>query len=271
MIKSKQIVNRKGFTLIELLVVISIIALLMAILIPALNKAKEYGKRAMCLSNLHQLTLAWMLYEQANNGKIVNGGTGVGGEGYIPRDEDGWLHNTPTGKENDMEEQKKAIKEGALYPYCGDVKLYRCPSGKRGDMCTYGISDVMNGGSSSTDNTSGILKSYSQIRRPAERLVFVDEGLWTFRGYAVLWRRAIWYDPPTIRHNNGGTFSFADGHSEYWKWKEAETIRLGKLGEHEENLLNTPQNQPDRSRDLLKLQKAAWGDKLGYTPKVAPW
>ena len=263
--------RRKGFTLIELLVVISIIALLMAIFLPSLQKAKEYGKRALCLNNLHQLTLAWMLYADRNNDKLVNAGTGVGGEGYIPLDEDGWVHNTPNGKEKDIEEQKKAIKEGALYPYCSNIKLYRCPSGIKDKMWTYGISDVMNGSSKYTDNTTGVLKSYSQIRRPAERLVFVDEGHCTYLGYAVLWKSAKWYDPPTLRHNNGGTFSFADGHSEYWKWKEAETIRLGKLGEQEEgNLRETPQKQPEKSRDLLKLQKAAWG-KLGYTPKVTPW
>ncbi|GAJ23796.1 unnamed protein product, partial [marine sediment metagenome] len=52
----------RGFTLVELLVVIAIIALLMAILMPALNRAKEQGKRAVCLSNLRQLTLAWIMY-----------------------------------------------------------------------------------------------------------------------------------------------------------------------------------------------------------------
>jgi len=63
----------EGFTLVELLVVIAIIALLMAILLPALNRAREQGKRIVCLSNLKQLTLAWMNYATANNEKLVNG------------------------------------------------------------------------------------------------------------------------------------------------------------------------------------------------------
>ena len=54
--------QRRGFTLIELLVVIAVIAILMAILMPALNKAREIGKRAVCLSNLKQLTLGWTMY-----------------------------------------------------------------------------------------------------------------------------------------------------------------------------------------------------------------
>jgi prepilin-type N-terminal cleavage/methylation domain-containing protein len=61
--------RREGFTLIELLVVIAIIAILMAILIPTLNRARELGKRATCLSNLKQLTLAWIMYADDNEGR----------------------------------------------------------------------------------------------------------------------------------------------------------------------------------------------------------
>ena len=60
-----------GFTLIELLVVIAIIAILMAILIPTLNRAREQGKRAVCLSNLKQMMLAWMMYADDNDDKVV--------------------------------------------------------------------------------------------------------------------------------------------------------------------------------------------------------
>ena len=64
--------RNKGFTLIELLVVIAIIAVLMAILMPSLNRAKEQGKRAACLANLKQMTLAWLMYNDENDGLIVN-------------------------------------------------------------------------------------------------------------------------------------------------------------------------------------------------------
>ena len=65
--------NRIGFTLIELLVVIAIIAILMAILMPALNRVKEQGKRIVCENNLKTLQLSWIMYADENDGKIVNG------------------------------------------------------------------------------------------------------------------------------------------------------------------------------------------------------
>jgi prepilin-type N-terminal cleavage/methylation domain-containing protein len=63
----------KGFTLIELLVVIAVISLLIALLIPALRAAREQGQKAVCLSNLRQLTLAWLLYADEHDGKFVYG------------------------------------------------------------------------------------------------------------------------------------------------------------------------------------------------------
>ena len=65
--------RKKGFTLIELLVVIAIIALLMAILIPVASGARERGQRVVCLSNLRQLTMAWIAYADDHDGKIVDG------------------------------------------------------------------------------------------------------------------------------------------------------------------------------------------------------
>ncbi len=75
------VLRRVGFTLIELLVVIAIIAILMAIMMPALNRAKEQGKRAVCLNNLRQLTLAWIMYADENDDRIVNGEAAGGGDG----------------------------------------------------------------------------------------------------------------------------------------------------------------------------------------------
>src|SRR3990172_8033711 len=81
-----------GFTLIELLVVITVIAILVAILIPVVNLARERGQRAVCLSNLRQLTLAWVAYADEHNSKLVCGSTfslTIGGPGRQRLE--GWL------------------------------------------------------------------------------------------------------------------------------------------------------------------------------------
>ena len=263
--------RRNGFTLIELLVVIAIIALLMAILIPTLNRAREQGKRAACLSNVKQLGLAWVLYADDNDNKIVNGCTGVAGQGNVPTDEDGWVHWAGYTDEISEAEQIKAIKDGALFPYVNSEKLYKCPTGLRGEMRTYAIVDSMNGWPGGPN-----VKNRVDIRRPGERLVFLDEGWVTFASWSVPYDREAWWgglvtspgilaadnrhkDPPPVRHGNGTNFSFADGHSEYWKWKDPRTISYGKLQ------VGTSPGQPG-NQDLHRVQKAMWG-KLGYTPR----
>ncbi|MFC1781854.1 type II secretion system protein [Planctomycetota bacterium] len=107
----------KGFTLVELLVVISVIAILMAVLMPALSRAREAGKRAVCLSNLKQLQLAWDLYADDNGGKICGAG---GGDENRPG-EVGWIERIwATDWNNDQlpeEEQIAGIQGGAIWHY----------------------------------------------------------------------------------------------------------------------------------------------------------
>lgn len=76
--------HKQAFTLIELLVVIAIIAILASLLMPALSRAKQEGKRAVCLSNLKQLSLMWMMYADDNNDAIVNGLNSRNAEGETP-------------------------------------------------------------------------------------------------------------------------------------------------------------------------------------------
>jgi prepilin-type N-terminal cleavage/methylation domain-containing protein/prepilin-type processing-associated H-X9-DG protein len=244
-----------GFTLIELLVVIAIIAILMAILMPVLHKAREQGKRAVCLHNLEQLTIAWIMYADDNEDKIVNGNTGVGSDCHDPYDETKrcWV----CWPESDSQKDKiKAIKDGLLFSYCPNVKLYKCPTGIRGEMRTYSIVDAMNGAPVIPGTKGLVIKNRMKIRRPGERFVFVDEGRTTPVSWTVYYDRESWWDPVPIRHGNGTNFSFADGHSEYWKWRDKRTIKFGRV---------PVENPQPGNEDLHKVQKAAWG-RLGYTP-----
>jgi len=102
--------KKEGFTLIELLVVIAIIAVLMAILMPALNRVKEQGKRATCLSNLKQLTLAWIMYADENDDNLVNGDSG---EYSIHAKETPWVLSD-WGSNMTERTKIEAIKKGEL-------------------------------------------------------------------------------------------------------------------------------------------------------------
>jgi prepilin-type N-terminal cleavage/methylation domain-containing protein/prepilin-type processing-associated H-X9-DG protein len=239
--------RHKGFTLVELLVVIAIIALLMAILMPALHRAREQGKRVVCLSDCKQLVLAWMMYAEDNDDKIVPGRTST----------NCWVRYLDPDV-HPKEDLIQAVKDELLYPYVPNIGLYKCPTGIRKEVVTYAIVDAMNGHDRITGvEANQIIKNMLKIRRPSERAVFIDEGKLTPTSWTVYYEREEWWDRPPVRHGNGTNFSFADGHSEYWKWKDSRTISLGK---EEHNTFSQ-----DYNLDLRKAQKAAWG-KLGYTP-----
>ena len=237
--------GRRGFTLVELLVVIAIIALLMAILLPALNRAREQGKRAVCLNNVKQLTLGWIMYADDNDGKICAANVG--------HSKFGWVAQMDASDPPD--EQIKAIKSGKLYEYCKNLKLYKCPTGIRGELRTYSAVSSMNtipGGS----KKGKVFKNRMNIPRQAERIVFIDEGHISNYAYNVFYNQPKWLDIPPLRHGNGTNFSFVDGHSEYWKWKNPLTVKFGK-GEQ-----GASDNQPG-NEDLERTQRGIWGE-LGY-------
>jgi prepilin-type N-terminal cleavage/methylation domain-containing protein/prepilin-type processing-associated H-X9-DG protein len=276
--------SRKGFTLIELLVVIAIIAVLMAILMPSLNRAREQGKRASCLSNLKQLQLAWIAYASDNDDRIVNGEAEYGTAGLCSTPTSGrhryekWWVGTDchsgymTGQKLPVDQQLSAIRLGALYPFVPADKAYQCPTGVRGEMRTYTATDAMNGlyrdGTHNGEVGTRVGKTVLWVKKttdvvqpgPSSRLVFLDEGRVTPDSYACHYLNARWWDPPHVRHGDGTNVSFVDGHSDYWKWESKETIDVGKMP--------NPMHQyvpksPEAMEDLQRMQKALWG-RLGY-------
>jgi prepilin-type N-terminal cleavage/methylation domain-containing protein/prepilin-type processing-associated H-X9-DG protein len=269
----------KAFTLIELLVVIAIIAILMAILMPTLKRAKEQGKRAVCLNNLKQLTLCWILYCDDNEDKIVNGAP-LGREGQadpgtgshaneIPWVGRAWHANYQSGVQLPENVQTNAIIRGAMWSYVKELGLYRCPTGHRGELVTYAAMDGANGLSRTDTVKPGCwLKKRNEIKgSPTYRMVYIDEGWVTPDSFATHYNTESWWDDPTVRHGDGTNFGFADGHAEYHKWMGVETIKEGRLRDrtHPDNNF-VPQTEESK-KDLHYVQKGCWGD-LGYTPSV---
>jgi prepilin-type N-terminal cleavage/methylation domain-containing protein/prepilin-type processing-associated H-X9-DG protein len=292
-----------GFTLIELLIVIAIIALLMAILIPALNKAKEHGKRAVCLSNLRQLTTSWIMYSDENNDKIVNGAAAGGNPCTLPSTcSDLLAAQAPTDPTNNQYKelpwigngwgdwclglypsedcQRCAMTSGALWRYVKEPQIYHCPTGMKGQFVSYTIMDNMNGWAWRRAGAPGSLcfKNRNQIKNAAQKIVFMDEGRLTPDSFAVNYNTWGWWDGPFVRHGNGTTVSLADGHAAWWLWKDKATVALGKLKDSANPcLLMTAQPNNWTSpgswscaafNDFYKIRTSCWGPKLpsGITP-----
>ncbi|OHB66933.1 MAG: hypothetical protein A2Y76_03780 [Planctomycetes bacterium RBG_13_60_9] len=236
----------RGFTLIELLVVIAVIAVLMAILMPALQRAREQGQRAVCMNTLKQLNLCWIMYADDNDDRLVNGEAGIAPGGANHPREPFWVgkcwdqYGTKGGARLNRMTQTAAIQSGIFWAggYVRDLGAFACPTGIRDEMLTYNIMDGVNGMPRAGTVNSGVpamangkkiwVKKRGDIFDPAHRLVFIDEGWATPDSFAVHWNSTwTWWDQPVVRHGDGTIVSFADGHVEYRKWKGMTTIKWG--------------------------------------------
>ncbi|MCK4998069.1 MAG: type II secretion system protein [Anaerohalosphaera sp.] len=235
--------KRRGFTLIELLVVISIIALLLAILMPSLGMVKRKAQGVVCMSNNRQIGIAWFTYSEGNDSQIVPANTGTpNNPGWVlyPLDINGHVSwsNTPGGTDCPIEDKIRGIEQGLLYPYIGDYKVFHCPGDKRKNYGlegyrTYSIPTCLNGAGSSYPQ----IKRHSNIRRPSSKYVLVEEcdtrgfniGTWSFAAREYGFNPPIWWDPVAVFHGDSSTLAFADGHAEMHKWVEEETIERAQM------------------------------------------
>ena len=221
-----------GFTLIELLVVIAIIAILAALLLPALARARGMAHSVACQSNLKQLQLAWQLYADDYNGWMVrNWVLGATPDAYASSygTSSSWVCGSAL-----LSDSTDGIRQGALWPYSRAEGLYRCPSDR--SLWTYGthralrpfniaLNCVLNGG---WDGGNGyamhpwVLERLPEIRRPSLLFSFIDEEAPSMSTgeFFVPPEADAWYMVPGARdRGNGANVAFADWHVEPHKWE----------------------------------------------------
>ncbi len=286
-----------AFTLIELLVVIGITAVLMAITFPVLRRVRELSHRTVCLSNLRQLTMGWLVYAEDHNGDIVSGRAieaRIVGNGLLLEP---WLGNAfgnPENRDILLADQNK----GALWPYIGNVDVYRCLHTRdkdraiskwRFEASTYSAFTSANGlpvvegtfmpvssprerRSMRVGNTYLWLSNLSDIINPgaAQRGVFMDVGMMFIGSYTVEYLYPEYRHGFPKHHAKGTTFSFADGHAEYWKWKAKETLNPKLVEPMSGGWGKVYRPRMDEGlTDLQRLQRAMWG-RIGYSLDDVP-
>jgi prepilin-type N-terminal cleavage/methylation domain-containing protein len=227
--------RRVGFTILELLVVIAVIAMLAALLLPSVNRAREQARQVTCMSNMQQITAAYINYAKDFNDQFLPPDSTIAQAG---------LANSSN--------QSQIIP--ALFHYARSPGIYHCPEDERQGALSYSINDYLGGTWPAFQRPYARL---TEVRNSSQVLALIEEinlhpkVLNNNGGFVIQPSPSIvWIDFPAISHRKGTCLSFVDGHCERWQWSDPRTFLLASGP----SFPNTPNNP-----DLQQLQSILGG------------
>lgn len=231
-------INRKpqrgAFTLVELLVVIAIIAILAALLLPALSRGKQLAQGIQCLSNMRQLTTAWIIYAGEYGDNLATNVAWAGFQGQEPVDwASGWEDWSDPNDPDNTNALNLESPLGQLWPFSQSLGIYKCPADPSPLVRSISMNLRMNG----SDWADAPIAEFTNPNKlsaivnpaPANAFVFIDERCDSINdGFFVVEmdftnEMATLGNIPANYHNGSSAVSFADGHAEIHHWRDPRT------------------------------------------------